>query len=57
MTQYMTTKQLEIIYIMKPIYITNTYVFTYTSMFQKGMYYVNNTLNSIIVTVVTTPDA
>ena len=23
-------------------------------MFQKGMYYINNTLNSIIVTVVTT---
>ena len=42
---------------MKPIYITYTYGFTYTSMFQKGMYYINNTLNSIIVTAVTTPDA
>ena len=30
---------------------------TYSSMFQKGMYYINYALNSIIVTVVTTPDA
>ena len=44
-------------YTMKPIYSTNTYGFTYSSMFQKGMYYINYALNSIIVTVVTIPDA
>ena len=57
MTQYDYLTIGNNMYTMRPIYITNTYGFTYSSMFQKEMYYINYALNSIIVTVVTTPDA